>query len=287
MNILSFDIEDWFHILDHREVEDSASWAQHPSRVVENTQRILDVLDAHKQSATFFCLGWIADRHPDLIRDIMSRGHELGSHSYYHQLAYKQSRKDFQEDLLRSISVLEDICGKKITAYRAPGFSVTQENPWVFDVLIEAGIKYDSSIFPAMRAHGGFCGLPSTPFVLEREGGELRAFPMNTFRIAGKDIVFSGGGYFRLLHYQIIRQMVLHSDYVMTYFHPRDFDAEQPMIPGLSLTRRIKSYIGLKGAMSKLERLLAEFDFQNLTSADSQFNDGNIPRIKVESLAKK
>lgn len=280
-NILTFDIEDWFHILDHQEVEDPATWVQHPSRVVENTQRILDVLDAQDQRATFFCLGWVAERHPYLINEISNRGHELGSHSYFHQLAYKQSRKDFQEDLLRSISILEDISGKKITAYRAPGFSVTRENPWVFDVLIEAGITHDCSIFPAQRAHGGFQGVPATPFILERDGGEVNAFPMNTFRMAGRDIVFSGGGYFRLLNYQIIRQMMLRSDYVMTYFHPRDFDAEQPMIPGLGITRRIKSYIGLKGAMSKLERLLAEFEFQDLASANGKIDPQNIPHIRV------
>ena len=282
LNILTFDVEDWFHILDHREVEDPASWAQHPSRVVENTRRILDVLDKRAQKATFFCLGWVADRQPDLIKDIVNRGHEIGSHSYSHQLAYKQTRKDFQDDLLRSISILEDISGKKITAYRAPGFSVTQENPWVFDILIEAGITHDCSIFPTQRAHGGFQGVPATPFTLERDGGDIKAFPMNTFRLAGRDVVFSGGGYFRLLNYHIIRQMMLRSDYVMTYFHPRDFDAEQPMIPGLGAMRRVKSYVGLNGAMSKLERLIDEFNFQSLLSADIQFVAGQLPRVRVE-----
>lgn len=282
LNVLTFDVEDWFHILDHREVEDPTSWVQHQSRVVENTQRILDVLDERTQKATFFCLGWVAERHPDLIKDIVNRGHELGSHSYYHQLAYKQSREAFQDDLLRSISILEDISGQKIVAYRAPGFSVTQENPWVFDALIEAGIEYDCSIFPTQRAHGGFQGVPATPFILERDGGEIKAFPMNTFRVAGRDVVFSGGGYFRLLNYQLIRQMMLRSAYVMTYFHPRDFDADQPMIPGLGAIRRVKSYVGLKGAMPKFERLIEEFDFQSLMSADSQLAAVQLPRVRVE-----
>ena len=281
MNILTFDIEDWFNILDHREVADPASWTNYPSRVVENTQRILDVLDVREQKATFFCLGWVAERHPDLIRAILSRGHELGSHSYSHQLAYNQRRKDFQEDLLRSISILEDISGQKIDAYRAPGFSVTQENPWVFDVLIEVGVEYDCSVFPAQRAHGGFQGVPATPFILERDGGEINAFPMNTYRLLGRDLVFSGGGYFRLLNYQLIRKMMLRSDYVMTYFHPRDFDANQPMIPGLGAMRRMKSYVGLKGAMHKLERLIDEFDFLDLASADKLLDSENRPRVRV------
>jgi len=281
LGILTFDVEDWFHILDHPEVEGPASWAQHPSRVIENTQRILDVLDVRTQKATFFCLGWVAERNPDLIKDILNRGHELGSHSYYHQLAYKQKPKDFQEDLIRSISILEDISGKKIVTYRAPGFSVTQENPWVFDILIETGITHDCSVFPTQRAHGGLHGVPAAPFILERSGGTIKAFPMNTFRVMGRDIVFSGGGYFRLLNYQMIRQMTLRSDYVMTYFHPRDFDAEQPMIPGLGAIRRIKSYVGLKGAMSKLERLIDEFDFQSLLAVDSQLGDLQLPRVQV------
>ena len=257
-------------------------WDKYPSRVVINTQRILDVLDSKKQIATFFCLGWVAERHPDLIKDILSRGHELGSHSYHHQLAYKQSRKNFREDLHRSITILEDISGNKISAYRAPGFSVTQENPWVFDELIKAGITHDCSVFPTQRAHGGFHGVPATPFILERDGGQIKAFPMNTFSVLGRDIVFSGGGYFRLLNYHIIRQMMLRSDYVMTYFHPRDFDAEQPMIPSLSMTRRAKSYVGLKSAMPKLVRLIKEFDFHSLMSADSQLAGSDLPRIRVE-----
>ena len=210
----------------------------------------------------------------------MNRGHELGSHSFFHQLAYKQSREVFRQDLLRSISTLEDISGQKITAYRVPGFSVTQDNPWVFDVLIEAGIKYDCSIFPAQRAHGGFQGVPATPFVLERDGGEIQVFPMNTFRLLGRDIVFSGGGYFRLLNYQLIRLMMLRSSYVMTYFHPRDFDANQPMIPGLGAIRRVKSYVGLRGAKAKLERLIDEFDFHSLMSANTLIAAGQLPRVR-------
>ena len=279
MNILTFDLEDWFHILSHPDVEAPASWERLPSRVIMNTRRILEMLELRNQKATFFCLGWIAEQHTNLIKEIVDAGHDLGSHSYYHQLAYKQSPADFRKDTLRSISTLEDISGNKITAYRVPGFSVTHENPWVFDVLIEAGIECDCSIFPAQRAHGGFHGMPATPFILERDGGEIKAFPMNTVRILGRNIVFSGGGYFRLLNYQLIRQMMLRSEYVMTYFHPRDFDVSQPLIPGLGIRRRFKSYVGIKGAMPKLERLIDEFDFQSLASANKQLAAVNLPRV--------
>ena len=282
MNILTIDLEDWFHILSHPDVEAPASWDKLPSRVIMNTRRILEMLELRNQKATFFCLGWVAERHPSLIKEIVNAGHELGSHSYYHQLAYKQSTADFRDDTLRSISTLEDISGKKITVYRAPGFSVTHENPWVFDVLIEAGIEYDCSIFPARRAHGGFHGMPATPFILERDGGEIKAFPMNTFHLLGRDFVFSGGGYFRFLNYQLIRQMMLRSEYVMTYFHPRDFDVSQPMIPGLGKTRRFKSYVGLKGAMPKLERLIDEFSFQSLFDADKQLVSESLPCVRLK-----
>lgn len=281
LNILTFDLEDWFHVLDHLGVEDPASWPHYPSRVEENTRRILDLLDAKGKKATFFCLGWVAEKYPNLIMDIVGRGHELGTHSYFHQLVYRQSRSDFREDVLRSKSTLENIAGQEIIAYRAPGFSVTPETPWVFDELVEAGFKYDCSIFPMQRAHGGFPGLPSMPFILERAGGEIIILPMNTFRFFGQNIVFSGGGYFRLFNYQLIRFMMLRSEYVMTYFHPRDFDANQPMIPGLSMTRRFKSFVGLRGALSKLDMLLEEFEFQSLKSAVIQLDMLQLPRLKL------
>ena len=262
-------------------MESPASWEHYPSRIVENTQRILDLLDEQGQKATFFCLGWVAERHPHLIRSLVNRGHEVGSHSHTHQLAYRQGRKDFELDLLRSISTLEDISGQKIVAFRAPGFSVTPDTPWVFDLLIEAGIEYDCSIFPTRRTHGGYHGVPSSPFLLERAGGELKAFPVNTFPVAGRNLVFSGGGYFRLLPYQLIRQLMRRSAYVMTYFHPRDFDAEQPLIPGLGAVRRVKSYIGLKGALPKLTRLIDEFTFESLLEAASAVGVEQLSRVAV------
>ena len=281
LNILTFDIEDWFHLLDHKQTENPSYWKNYPSRVVGNTKRILDMLDKRNQKATFFCLGWVAEQHPSLVRDILSRGYELGSHSYCHQLAYKQSRRDFHDDLYRSISVLENISGSKIKAYRAPGFSVTQENPWVFEELIEIGITHDCSVFPARRSHGGFKGLPAEPFLLNSNGGSIKCFPMNKFNLLGVDVVFSGGGYFRLLSYQIIRQMMLRSDYVMTYFHPRDFDDEQPIIPGLSIARKFKSYVGLNGSLKKLERLVDEFEFGSLMTSDDIFEQGKVQNVRV------
>ena len=281
MNVLTFDLEDWFHVLDHKETADPTSWDNYDSRVEVNTRRILDFLDRKGLKATFFCLGWIAKRHPELVKAIVKSGHELGSHSHTHQLVYKQGQKEFRNDLKRSLSIIEDVSGQKITAYRAPGFSVTRETPWMFDELIEAGITHDCSIFPTSRAHGGFVGAPAKPFVLERNGCEIKAFPMSTYCLLGRHIVFSGGGYFRLLNYQIIKHMMNKSDYVMTYFHPRDFDAGQPMIPGLSRLRRFKSYVGLKGSLNKLERLVDDFEFCNLKAADALIPYSDLPKFKV------
>lgn len=268
MKILTFDLEDWFHILDHPETSDIGSWAGFEERVIGNTKRVMELLDRKKQKATFFCLGWIAEKYPSLIRELSNRGHEIASHSYGHQLIYLQSRNEFKEDLYRSISILESITGKKITAYRAPGFSLTPESPWVFEMLVEAGITHDCSIFSANRAHGGFPGAPSKPFIFESNGGEIKAFPMNTYSFLGLNLIFSGGGYFRLLNYALIKQMMRKSDYVMTYFHPRDFDILQPVIQDLSIKRRFKSYIGLKDSFLKLENLINDFDFCNLEAAD-------------------
>ena len=240
------------------------------SRLVINTEKILNFLDQRNQKVTFFCLGWVAERHPDLVKAIVRSGHELGSHSHSHQLVYKQGQKEFRSDLKKSLSILEDISGQKITAYRAPGFSVTRDTPWMFDELIEAGITHDCSIFPTLRAHGGFIGAPAKPFVLERNGCEIKAFPMSTYSLLGREIIFSGGGYFRLFNYQIIKYMMNRSDYVMTYFHPRDFDFEQPMIPGLDRFRRFKSYVGIAGSLNKLEKLLGDFNFLDLKTASEQ-----------------
>ncbi len=284
LNILTFDIEDWYHILDHKNTENPFSWKQYPSRVLESTQKILDLLDEKEQKATFFCLGWVAEQHPSLILSIVNRGHEIGSHSYYHQLAYRQTRKKFRDDLCRSINILEDISGEKIRSYRAPGFSVTGENPWVFEELIENGITHDCSVFPASRSHGGFLGLPDKPFILDSNGGYLKCLPMSKLHLMGADVIFSGGGYFRLLSYKIIRKMMLHSDYVMTYFHPRDFDVGQPMIPGLSISRKFKTYVGLKQSLKKLETLIDEFDFSSVMSASSLIDWHKAPRIGVQNL---
>ncbi|HEU0136186.1 MAG TPA: polysaccharide deacetylase family protein, partial [Flavobacterium sp.] len=245
MNILTFDIEDWFHILDNPATKGINQWASFESRLAANLDKILNIIQQQNTRATFFCVGWNAEKHPNEIRKIVEAGYDIGSHTHLHQLVYEQSPSEFEEEVKKSIYTLENITGRKVVSFRAPGFSITSETLWAFEILLKYGIEIDSSVFPASRAHGGFDKFGSAePIWIEYNGMKIKEFPINTCRIFGKPIIFSGGGYFRVLPYSIIRGMTQKSPYIMTYFHPRDFDRAQPMAPGLSLSRKFKSYYG-------------------------------------------
>ena len=286
MNILTFDIEEWFHILDNASTRTEVEWSRYESRIYENMDRIFGLLADTNSRATFFCLGWVADKHPDVIRRIDAAGYEIATHSYAHQLAYQQTPAQFGADLERSIKHLQDLTGKKVRSYRAPGFSIKEFNRWVFPILIEQGIEIDCSVFSARRAHGGDASLAMfEPGYLNVNGTLLKEFPMNTAAVLGQDLVFSGGGYFRLLPYEAIRLLMRRSPYVMTYFHPRDFDAGQPMIPGLSRTRRFKSYYGLKNCLPKLKRLLLEFPFVDLAEAERQVDWSSVTHRNTQTYS--
>jgi len=278
MNILTIDLEDWFHILAHNETSKPAQWENFESRVERNTDWILDQLSAKNQYATFFCLGWIAKKYPSLIRKINDRGHEIACHSMNHQLAYEQKPGEYRTELADALHLLEDIVGQPVYSYRAPGFSVTENTNWVFEILIECGIKNDCSVFPAKRNHGGYKGfLFREPCLVSTHGKSIREFPMSLSSVAGRTIVYSGGGYFRLLPYAVIKSMTKKSDYVMTYFHPRDFDPGQPMIASLPLKRKIMSYTGLRGARKKFEMLISDFRFTNVRDAVGKIDWDKVP----------
>lgn len=282
MNILTFDIEEWFHILDNDSTKTETEWSRFEKRLDENMERIFDLLERKNQKATFFCLGWVAREYPHIIRRIHEEGYEIATHSDRHQLAYEQSRAEFSEDLKRSIGSIEEVTGEKVRAYRAPGFSLKEENKWVFEVLAENGIEIDCSIFPAARSHGGFASFGhAEPAMVEMNGIQLKEFPINLYEVAGRNMIFSGGGYFRLLPYWMIKQMMKRSDYVMTYFHPRDFDPGQPMIDELSAVRKFKSYYGLGSAFDKLEKLISDFEFIDLNEAAGRVEWDQAKRILV------
>jgi polysaccharide deacetylase family protein (PEP-CTERM system associated) len=282
MNILTFDIEDWFHILDNPYTKGIEQWSNFESRIDQNMEIIFNLLEANNQKATFFVVGWMAEKHPEQIRKIVEKGHEIGSHTYLHQLVYKQSHKVFKDDLAKSINILEHCTGQKVKYFRAPGFSINRNTPWAFEALLENGISIDSSVFPASRAHGGFEEFGTAkPAIIECKGMQLKEFPINILPLLSKSIIFSGGGYFRLFPYQMIRKFTEQSDYVMTYFHPRDFDANQPMVPGLSWSRKFKSYYGLKSTKRKLDSWLKDFSFLDVKQADKIIDWNTTQIIKV------
>lgn len=285
MNILTFDIEDWFHLLDHAPTDQVAAWTGFESRIDRNLDLILELLSERSLNATFFCLGWMAEAHPTAVRRIVDAGHEIGSHSYAHELIYRQSRAEFEADLRRSLDILQDTTGQRIRAYRAPGFSLTSEVAWAFEVLMECGIEIDCSVFPAQRNHGGFQSFGAAePVILTKADVELKAFPINLMRILGRSVIFTGGGYFRVLPYSVIVALMHRSRYVMTYFHPRDFDPDQPVLPGLPLKRRFMSYVGLETTHRKLRQLLSDFNFVDLDQAVALTDWTGAPRLSVDAL---
>lgn len=264
-NILTIDLEEWFHLLDVPALIDPDLWNNFESRIEPITYKLLDLLDSFDAKATFFCLGWVVDKYPNLVLEVFRRGHEIASHSHLHGLVYSQSREIFREDVKRSINSIEYLIGTKVRGYRAPGFSIRESELWAFEVLIELGIEYDSSIFPAYRSHGGFESFPiHDPVMLNFKNGNLLEFPISTTTFFSKSFVVSGGGYFRLAPFSIVNCAAKRNNYNMYYFHPRDFDVGQPKIDNLSLIKFFKSYVGISGAFKKLEKLLSLHDFQTV-----------------------
>lgn len=282
MNILTFDIEEWFHILDNDSTKSEKEWNKFSSRIHSNMEVIFDILDQTNTKASFFVLGWIAEKYPEVVKEIKRRGFEIGSHTHLHQLAYNQNRIDFYNDVEFSIKTLEDITGDKVRMFRAPGFSITEKNKWAFEVLHELGIEVDSSVFPAGRAHGG---MPSykegKPSLLSYCGISLKEFPINTYKMFNKQLIYSGGGYFRLMPYYLIKRFSRDSEYIMSYFHPRDFDHNQPLIKDLSLSRKFKSYVGLKKTEKKLKSWLNDFNFTDISQVDAYIDWKMVKKIKL------
>lgn len=282
MRILTFDIEEWYHLLELESVSRPEQWEKLEPRLEANTERILAMLEESGTKATFFVMGWIARRSPGVIRKIADSGHELGVHSWDHRLISQQSREEFREDLKRSCGEVGNLSGKPVRMHRAPGFSIVPKTLWAFEELIRQGITADASIFPGRRAHGGFPSFPSDrPCIIEAAGMRLFEFPINTVGILSQKLVFSGGGYFRLMPYPVIRFYTRRNSYVMSYFHPRDFDPGQKLLPGLTPIRIFKSYYGLHSSAHKLTQLLNEFEFIDVAAAINQFDWGKAFVYKV------
>lgn len=264
LNGLTVDVEDWFHIL---EVGGPGirEWDALPSRVESSTERLLGVFDAHGVRATFFVLGWIADRHPALVRRIVAGGHEVATHGYSHSLVSTLGPDGFREDLRRSLRVLEEQSREPVLGHRAAGFSLTRDTLWAFDVMVAEGLRYDASVCPAAHGHGGMPESPLHPHARATAGGmRLWEFPVSCLDLRAWRLPFSGGGYLRLLPYTLIARQILRLNRAghpaIVYVHPREVDPSHPRLP-MSWLRRFKSYVNLSTTLPKLERLLSEFRF--------------------------
>jgi len=267
INMLTCELEDWFHILGTNGPPPQEQWSGLTLRAEASVRRMLDLFAENEVKATFFCLGWMAERMPALVRNCRRAGHEIGSHGYAHVLAYDVGPKAFQKDLERAKKILEDIIGERVHGFRCPGFSVTDGNRWVFDVVAETGHTYDASVFPAHHGHGGLQGTPAGPHVVRTASGPLVEFPVSTVPFLDRRICMFGGGYLRLFPLPAIRWGIrrLHEDGLplIIYIHPREIDPEHPRLP-LRLHRRFKCYVNLRTTWPKLRWLCEHCKFTTM-----------------------
>jgi polysaccharide deacetylase family protein (PEP-CTERM system associated) len=267
--IFTVDVEDWFHILDLPSAPHHSRWSELPSRVEANFFRLLEILGAADVRCTCFFLGWVAQRFPNLVKTASGLGHEIASHGYEHRLVYQMTARQFREDAMKARIILENQIGRPVAGFRAPGFSLTGQTPWFFDELLCAGYQYDSSLFPAARAHGGCRNSRREPHIVERPAGKIVEFPATVEDVAGKPLCFFGGGYLRLFPLPVIqgmvRRVVGHGRPVIFYVHPRDIDPAQPRMQ-MSPLRKFKCYVNLNTTQYKVEQLLREFSFTTMAS---------------------
>lgn len=260
--IFSVDVEDWFHILDLPSTPPLSRWDSLPSRVEKNFLKLLEIFSERNVQVTCFFLGWVAEKFPHLVKEAESRGHEVASHGYAHRLVYEMTPEEFLSDARRSKEILESIIGHPILGYRSSGFSVTEKTPWFFGALMEAGYRYDSSVFPAAREHGGLNGAPLAPYLITSPRGTLIEFPITVAKVLGKALCFFGGGYMRLFPYTLIRHMAIRVQRegrpVGFYVHPREVDPAHPRLP-MGIARKLKTYINLKTTEEKIRRVTSEF----------------------------
>ncbi len=282
MNVLTFDVEEWFHLLDNDSTRSEEQWNNYEVRIYENMERIFDILDKTDTKATFFIIGWVAKKYPDIVRRIAEK-YEIGSHTMNHQLVWQQGREAFKEDLSSSIKLLEDTTGQPVKYFRAPGFSIRESEPWAFEVIKECGIELDCSVFPAHHAHGGIPSYTNAgPSIIKYKDCQIKEFPVCIKKVANKNIIFSGGGYFRLIPYFLLKKWSRDREYLLSYIHPRDLDGGQPVIKELSLPRRFKSYVGIKSAAEKLTRYLTDIKFTDISTACNQVDWNKVPVIELK-----
>jgi polysaccharide deacetylase family protein (PEP-CTERM system associated) len=258
-NALTIDFEDWYQGLEIPYSE----WDRFEGRIEAAGDKLLRILSDGETKATFFILGYVAERHPELIKRIRSEGHEIGTHGFSHTLIYKQEPELFREELTRAITFLEDLTGEKVLGHRAPFFSITKDSLWALDILGELGIRYDSSIFPVLNYRYGIADAPRFPYKIQREKFEFVEFPISTLKLPGFTMPISGGAYFRIYPYQVTKQAIRavnrSGEPVTFYLHPWELDPDHPRI---DVPRRIAltHYFNLGATERRLKKLLRDFD---------------------------
>lgn len=267
-NAMSVDVEDYFQVSAFESIIERQDWENLPCRVEQNTHRVMDIFDQHQVKATFFILGWVAERYPGLVKRIVEDGHELASHGYQHTRVTEQTPEQFREDVTRTKAMLEDMGGVRIRGYRAASYSIGAKNLWALDVLEETGHEYSSSIYPI---HHDLYGMPSAPRFQFRPNGEkgLIEIPVSTFTLGKRRFPCGGGGYFRLFPYQLYRWTVnkvnqQDQESTMFYFHPWEIDPDQPRQQNISAKTRFRHYLNLERMESRLHSLLTDFNWDRM-----------------------
>jgi polysaccharide deacetylase family protein (PEP-CTERM system associated) len=261
------DVEEYFQVAAMEPYVDRADWPKIGARVEIGTRQLLSLLAAHSATGTFFTLGWIADKHPQLVRDIAAAGHEVASHGWGHERVTTLTPDQFRISVRDSRKILEDVSGQRVRGYRAPSFSIIRGGEWALDILLEEGYTYDSSLFPIFRSGYGYRGGPQDPYVIRRASGELHEFPPTTLGVGKVLVPAGGGGYFRLLPYALAKRAFRSTETRKVpgtfYIHPWELDPDQPRLP-VSWKTRIRHYGGLQKTIPRLEQLMSDFRFQSI-----------------------
>jgi polysaccharide deacetylase family protein (PEP-CTERM system associated) len=263
-HFFTVDVEEYFHVSAFEGVVTRDAWPTYPRRLTRSVGQLLELLDGAGARGTFFTLGWVADHEPAVVRQIAAAGHEIASHGYWHRRLTTQTAAEFREDLRASKKALEDACGTVVTGFRAPSFSLVPGREWAFDILVEEGFRYDSSIFPIRRRGYGYPGARRVPHVIRRASGVLAEFPLATAKVFGYPVPAAGGGYLRQFPFGVIRRAFADStrrgDPATFYVHPWELDPDQPRLPVSPLTR-LRHYRGLAVTRERIAQLLEQFRF--------------------------
>jgi polysaccharide deacetylase family protein (PEP-CTERM system associated) len=270
---MTVDVEDYFHVAAFNKVIKQEEWDQWPCRVEANTHKLLQLFADANIKITFFILGWVAERYPELVKTIRAQGHEIASHGYSHQLIYKQDPQVFRAETAKSKLILEDLGQAPVIGYRAASYSITRKSLWALDILAELGFTWDSSIFPTRHDNYGIPGSPEEPYkIITTSGSVLTEFPLTTAKVFGQSVPAAGGGYFRQYPYALSRWLFERATLNQTkpqifYLHPWEIDPDQPRVPNASWFSNFRHYTNLSRCLPRLERMIDDFEFGTISQS--------------------